>query len=747
MTAPRCSVIIPVHNKALLTKQCLGSILGSPAVTAHELIVVDDASSDSTQELLAGFGDRVRSVRLTDNAGFATACNSGAAVAASSAEFLLFLNNDTIALDGWLDALVSHADAHQEAAVVGSKLLYPDGTIQHAGVVFNFAGDPLHIYVGCASEHQAVNRSRPFQVVTAACCLVRRSDFEALGGFDTGYHNDLEDVDLCLRLGALGREIHYCHESVLVHLESASRGRTSGPGRSAKIYRERWGDRVRPDELDYYLEDGLLDVLRTRPDKLELNRLRRDDADVLQARSRQFTDLLREMVRVRTHGPNRRGEVAGGASARRRSERRARTLRDDLAGPLPTHQPVEVETASSGAQATDNGFESSGRDTDYELLLNKVHETIVAATDSGSNVLVVGKGDDRLLRLRGRSGWHFPRAADGRYAGYHPQDSREAIAHLERLRQHGAGYIVFPRTSLWWLEYYTEFSRHLSSRYELARSGDDCVIFDVRRVRGASSSLAAAPVVGVEDEQQLRNGQSPDAAAHEAPLDDDSVEGIRRAVAAELPPAATVLVAAQGDARHLDVRSRRALRFPTAELGIDIGRPTDAEAVMAHLEESRARGAEFLVFPKSVFHVVEGEGDFADYLHHRYSTIFYDDSACLIFELADRPVAPLVRKLVPEGAWVAVAAHHPRSLAGLDGRRTVAIPLHGDDSEVLATVDAHASKRGGFLVLPRGVSSRLTDQPLVGALRARYRLVTEQEHVCEIYDLRLSTSISSPRDR
>src|SRR5205809_4415849 len=185
------SIIIPVHNKAALTRQCLESIFADPPEARFEVIVVDDASSDSTPALLESYGERVRAVRLGRNAGFATACNSGAA--AARGELLLFLNNDTITQTRWLDELTHYADEHPEAAAVGSRLLFPDRTIQHAGVVFSFSGDPLHIYVGSPEEHPAVMKSRRFQVVTAACMLIRARIFDALGGFDTDYHNDLED--------------------------------------------------------------------------------------------------------------------------------------------------------------------------------------------------------------------------------------------------------------------------------------------------------------------------------------------------------------------------------------------------------------------------------------------------------------------------------------------------------------------------------------------------------------------------
>jgi GT2 family glycosyltransferase/SAM-dependent methyltransferase len=260
-SVPRCSIIIPVHNHAALTRQCLDTLLGAPAMSAGvEIIVVDDASNDTTRELLAGYGNRIRTVRHATNTGFGRACNDGAAIASAS-DYLVFLNNDTIPGDGWLDALVRHADTHPAAAVVGAKLLFPNGTIQHAGVVICQDRYPRHIYAGFPADHPAVSKSRRFQAVTAACALVRRQAFEEAGGFDASFVNGYEDVDLCLRLGAAGHDILYCHESVLCHLESLSRAtRTAEYRHNDALYLARWADRVRPDDLDYYVEDGLLKI-------------------------------------------------------------------------------------------------------------------------------------------------------------------------------------------------------------------------------------------------------------------------------------------------------------------------------------------------------------------------------------------------------------------------------------------------------------------------------------------------------
>jgi hypothetical protein len=96
---------------------------------------------------------------------------------------------------------------------------------------------------------------------------------------------------------------------------------------------------------------------------------------------------------------------------------------------------------------------------------------------SGATVLIVSKGDDDLLRLDGRRGWHFPQTEDGTYAGHHPADGGAAIEHLEALRAKGAAFLVFPSPSLWWLDYYQAFCRHLDGRYRRVWQDGTCVIY------------------------------------------------------------------------------------------------------------------------------------------------------------------------------------------------------------------------------------------------------------------------------
>jgi GT2 family glycosyltransferase len=305
-----CSIVIPVFNRASLTRQCLNSLLSHPPDEVDcEIVVVDDGSTDITPQLLAEYGDRIRVVPHDANRGFASACNDGAASA--SGAYLLFLNNDTIPKEGWLDRLVRYAGDNPEAAVVGSKLLFPNGTVQHAGAVICQDKFPRHIYSGFPADHPAVNRSRRYQVVTGACMLVRRDAFEEVGGFDTDFVNGYEDSDLCLRLGERGYEVHYCHESVLYHLESASReGREADFALDTRLYVERWAERVRPDDLDYYVADGLLKVTywESYPVRMSISPLvavvddrecERQADRLLDARAKQVFELLKETTRLR----------------------------------------------------------------------------------------------------------------------------------------------------------------------------------------------------------------------------------------------------------------------------------------------------------------------------------------------------------------------------------------------------------------------------------------------------------------
>ncbi len=252
----QCSIIIPVCNKAELTANCLTALAHHTQRTTYEVILVDNGSTDETPSLLTSLGRDVQVIRNAENLGFAKACNQGAKVARG--RYLVFLNNDTIPQPDWLDALVREVEEYPDVAVVGSKLLYPDETVQHAGVAFSRKDRiPYHLYQGFPANAPAVNRRRELQCVTAACMLIRREVFLTVGGFDEGYRNGFEDIDLCLKVRERGHRVVYQPHSVVIHLEEQTPGRKVHDQENIGRFLERWGTRWRlADEDLLAFEDG-----------------------------------------------------------------------------------------------------------------------------------------------------------------------------------------------------------------------------------------------------------------------------------------------------------------------------------------------------------------------------------------------------------------------------------------------------------------------------------------------------------
>lgn len=115
----------------------------------------------------------------------------------------------------------------------------------------------------------------------------------------------------------------------------------------------------------------------------------------------------------------------------------------------------------------------------YQQMLRRIRSIASSRLPSESTVIVVSRGDDQLLQLGDRVGWHFPQTADGVYAGHYPADGREAVEQLERLRARGAEYVLFPQTALWWLDHYEELREHLNRNYLRIWDDENCLIFQL----------------------------------------------------------------------------------------------------------------------------------------------------------------------------------------------------------------------------------------------------------------------------
>jgi GT2 family glycosyltransferase/glycosyltransferase involved in cell wall biosynthesis len=227
-TAPRVSVVIPVHNKIEYTVACLRSLAMHPGTVAFETIVVDDASSDATAARLAQIGG-IRILRNAQNLGFVGSCNAGAA--AAHGDYLAFLNNDTVVEDGWLDALLGVFDEEPEAGLAGAKLVYPDGRLQEAGgIVFaDGSGWNYGRFENPADPRFEFRREADY--CSGAAIMIRRDLFETLGGFDTRYAPAYyEDTDLAFAVRKAGKKVFYEPRAAVVHFEGITAGTDTGSG-------------------------------------------------------------------------------------------------------------------------------------------------------------------------------------------------------------------------------------------------------------------------------------------------------------------------------------------------------------------------------------------------------------------------------------------------------------------------------------------------------------------------------------
>lgn len=220
--APTVTVIIPVYGKANHTLHCLSSIKTSRTTTPFEILVIDDCSVDDTAELLA-LVDGIRVVRNEQNLGFLHSCNKAAALA--QGDYLLFLNNDTQVVPGWLDALHATFRDFPDAGLVGSKLLFADGSLQEAGGVIWEDASGLNYGRGDDANRPEYNFLRDVDYCSGASIMVPRKLFLDLGSFDTRYAPAYyEDTDLAFAVRHAGRRVLYQPASVVLHFEGVTSG-------------------------------------------------------------------------------------------------------------------------------------------------------------------------------------------------------------------------------------------------------------------------------------------------------------------------------------------------------------------------------------------------------------------------------------------------------------------------------------------------------------------------------------------
>jgi len=255
------SIIMPLFNNLDYTKKALLSVINN-TTEYYELILVDNASTDGTAEFLAQiaasslspFCSQIKVIANQQNLGFAKANNQ--AVNLATGDLLLFLNNDTEVQPGWLYSLINTLKNNPQSAIAGSRLLYPDTSLQHAGVAFENMS-VQHLFQHFASDFPPALSEKSLQAVTAACMIIKKEIFIDLGGFDEAFINCFEDTDLCLKAKKAGYEIIYQPDSVVIHHESKSKGRKDHETAAGALLGSRWNKFIKSDATTLLQSAGL----------------------------------------------------------------------------------------------------------------------------------------------------------------------------------------------------------------------------------------------------------------------------------------------------------------------------------------------------------------------------------------------------------------------------------------------------------------------------------------------------------
>lgn len=275
------SIVIPVYGKGAMTRECLDSVFRTTGMAVTEILVVDDCTPGGPIPELQGL-DRIRLLRNERNLGFIGSCNRGAEEAVG--DVVVFLNNDTICLPGWLDALVGTLVGNPSIGLVGAQLVYPDGTLQESGGIVWRGGEAHQIGRGRHPGEPEYSCLREVDYCSGACIALRRVDFMRLGMFDSLFAPAyFEDTDLAFRVRKDGKKVVVQPASRIIHLEGATGGTDTSSGvkkyqvdNRAK-FRERWqldldDHFARGTREDVAVRRGkprllVVDTLVPRPDK------------------------------------------------------------------------------------------------------------------------------------------------------------------------------------------------------------------------------------------------------------------------------------------------------------------------------------------------------------------------------------------------------------------------------------------------------------------------------------------------
>ena len=254
---PLVSILIPNKDEKETLQACIRSIKEKSTYRNYEIIVLENNSE--TEEIRQYYGqlekDGVRVVRWKNKFNFAAINNFG--VSHAKGEYLIFLNNDTEVLSpDWIEGMLGNCQ-RPEVGVVGAKLYYADGTVQHAGVVMKLAGVCGHVLCGLEGydpgrDARAVVQQN-YSAVTAACMMTKKEVFDAAAGFSEVFQVAYNDVDFCLKVREQGYLVVWNPQVELTHYESKSRGYETTPEKAERFEREK---ALLKERWPMYMEQG-----------------------------------------------------------------------------------------------------------------------------------------------------------------------------------------------------------------------------------------------------------------------------------------------------------------------------------------------------------------------------------------------------------------------------------------------------------------------------------------------------------
>jgi len=240
---PCVSILIPNKDHIEDLSKCIDSILTKSTWRNIEIIIIENNSTESeTEEYYSKITEdpRVRTVRYHGEFNYSRINNFGSA--AASGEYLILLNNDTEVISpGWIESMLMYC-TEEGTGIAGARLLYPDDTLQHAGIVVGIGGTAGHLYLGKPMDFtgplfESVS-ARRVSAVTGACMMVKTSVYRKIGGLDPDFAVAFNDVDFCLRAAAEGEHTVYVPSAILYHYESKSRGYETTPEKAARFAAE-----------------------------------------------------------------------------------------------------------------------------------------------------------------------------------------------------------------------------------------------------------------------------------------------------------------------------------------------------------------------------------------------------------------------------------------------------------------------------------------------------------------------------